>query len=51
LGGELGDESVVLTDEAGAHYVMQDDGNFVIYSKDSSRALWATHTNGYPGAF
>ena len=34
----------------GAYYVMQDDGNFVIYSKDDV-ALWATGTHGNRGAY
>ena len=30
--------------------VMQDDGNFVVYDRDSKKALWASGTNGHSGA-
>lgn len=38
----------------GAYYVMQTDGNFVIYEDDEDGnkvALWATGTNGFSGAY
>jgi hypothetical protein len=33
----------------GAHYVMQDDRNLVVYDTDGT-ALWASATGGYPGS-
>ena len=38
------------TNSAGSRAVMQDDGNFVVYNASNS-ALWASDTNGHPGAY
>ncbi|MFD8479136.1 ricin-type beta-trefoil lectin domain protein [Kitasatospora sp. NPDC059673] len=35
---------------AGTHLDMQADGNLVLYSKATGRALWSTSTWGHPGA-
>ena len=38
------------TSSAGAHALLQGDGNLVVYST-TSQALWATNTDGNPGAY
>jgi hypothetical protein len=34
-----------------AEAVMQADGNFVLYDLETGIPLWATHTDGHPGAY
>jgi outer membrane protein assembly factor BamB len=34
-----------------AEAVMQYDGNFVVYDLETGTPVWATHTDGHPGAF
>ena len=34
-----------------AQGVMQHDGNFVLYDLETGTPLWATHTDGHPGAW
>ncbi|MFF7632296.1 hypothetical protein ACFZB9_03980 [Kitasatospora sp. NPDC008050] len=38
-------------DAAGARLTMQTDGNLVLYSKTTGKALWSTVTWGHPGAY
>lgn len=38
------------TPSPGDYLVMQDDGNLVFYPPSSSTAIWATGTEGHPGA-
>ena len=35
----------------GAEAFMQEDGNFVVYDLETGTPVWATHTDGHPGAW